>query len=202
VAVGRPGAGGLSPAGAPPTPAAAGDLAAPVAPVPRWRRYRGDALVLLGYLLAAGYVTSGWWRHPGRVDPVENGADPAFFEWAFGHAVRIFTAGENPLSTPGLNAPLGVNLMANTGMLGVSVPLVPVTVLAGPAVSLVLAVTLGLAGTAGSWYLVLRRYLPGSRAAAVAGGAFCGFAPGMVNHANAHQAQPAMDALLRWTYER
>jgi hypothetical protein len=23
----------------------------------------------------------------------------------------------------------------------------------------------------------------------------------LVNHANAHQAQPAMDALLRWVYE-
>ncbi len=149
-------------------------------------RYRGDVIVLLCYLLAAVYVTGGWWRDPAGVLPVENTSDPAFFEWAFGHAARIFTAGENPLFSPTLNAPLGVNMMANTGMLGVTVPLVPVTVLFGPAVSLVLSVTVGLAGTAGAWYLVLRRYLPDSRAAAIVGGVFGGFAPAMINHANAH----------------
>ncbi len=46
---------------------------------------------------------------------------------------RIFTHGENPLFTPQLNAPDGVNLMANTGLLGLTVPLVPVTLLFGPA---------------------------------------------------------------------
>jgi hypothetical protein len=138
------------------------------------------------YLLLAGWVTGPLWAAPGQVDPAANTSDPAFFEWMLVHATRIFTHGENPFLTPTLNTPLGVNAMANTGLLGLTVPLVPVTLLFGPGVAFDLMLTLGLVATAGAWYFVLSRRFGCGRLAAAVGGGFAGFAPGLVNHTNAH----------------
>jgi hypothetical protein len=145
-----------------------------------------DATVVLLYLAAALVVIGPLWQQPSALNPAGNSSDPPFFEWALIHATRIFTHGENPFATPQLNAPLGVNLMANTGVLGLTIPLVPVTLLFGPSVAFALLTTLALAGTATAWYFVLSRYLTGNGVAAAVGGAFVGFAPGLVNHTNGH----------------
>jgi hypothetical protein len=60
-----------------------------------------------------------------------------------------------------MNAPNGVNLMANTGLLGLTVPLVPVTLLFGPVVTFTIMLTGGLAATAWAWYHVLSRHIVG-----------------------------------------
>jgi hypothetical protein len=152
-------------------------------PAPRW----ADLAAVAVYLALAWWVTSGLWRHVGALALLNGGSDVHFFEWTLIHATRIFTHGENPLFTPQLNAPNGVNLMANTGLLGLTVPLVPVTVLFGPAVALTVLLTGGLTATAWAWYHVLSRHIVvGSWPAAFVGGLFAGFAPGMVNHANGH----------------
>ena len=145
-----------------------------------------DVTVVLVYLAAAVIVLGRLWAHPSTVNPAGNDSDPPFFEWTLIHAGRIFTHGENPFATPRLNAPLGVNLLANTGLLGLTIPLVPVTLLFGASVAFVLLTTLALAGTAVGWYFVLSRHLVRNHLAAAAGGAFAAFAPGMVNHTNAH----------------
>jgi len=145
-----------------------------------------DLTVVLIYLAAAVVVLGRLWAHPSMVNPAGNDSDPPFFEWTLIHAARIFTHGENPFLTPRLNAPLGVNLLANTGLLGLTIPLVPVTVLFGPSVAFVLLTTLALAGTAAGWYFVLSRHLVSNQLAAAVGGAFAAFAPGMINHTNAH----------------
>jgi hypothetical protein len=145
-----------------------------------------DASVLLLYLALALWVLGPLLARAGLVRPETNAADPDFFEWMLRHAVRIFTAGEHPFHTPTLNAPYGVNLLANTGLLGLTVPLVPVTLLFGPSVAFGVMLTLGLAATASAWYWVLSRHVVTSRLAAAVGGGFAGFAPGLVNHANAH----------------
>ena len=77
-------------------------------------------------------------------------------------------------------------MMANTGMLGLTVPLVPVTLLFGPAVAFTLMLTGGLTATAWAWYHVLSRHIVGRRSAAFVGGLFAGFAPGLVNHTSGH----------------
>ena len=138
------------------------------------------------YLALAFWVTSGLWRHISALALVSGGSDVRFFEWTLIHATRIFTHGENPFFTPQMNAPDGVNLMANTGLLGLTVPLVPVTLLFGPAVAFTLMLTGGLAATAWAWYYVLSRHIVGFWPAALVGGLFAGFAPGMVTHANGH----------------
>ena len=151
-------------------------------PVPRW----ADGAAVALYLALAFWVTSRLWRNTGALALVNGGSDVHFFEWVLIHATRIFTHGENPFFTPQLNAPDGVNLMANTGLLGLTVPLVPVTLLFGPAVALTVLLTGGLTATAWAWYHVLSRHIVGFWPAALAGGLFAGFAPGMVNHANGH----------------
>jgi hypothetical protein len=150
--------------------------------MPRW----ADPVAVVLYLALALWVTSGLWRHTGALALVNGGTDVRFFEWTLVHATRIFTHGENPLFTPQMNAPNGVNLMANTGLLGLTVPLVPVTVLFGPAVAFTVLLTGGLTATAWAWYHVLSRHIVGHWPAAVVGGLFAGFAPGIVSQANGH----------------
>jgi hypothetical protein len=76
--------------------------------------------------------------------------------------------------------------MANTSVLALSLPFAPITHFLGAGVSVALALTLGLAGTAAAWYWVLSRHLVTSRVAAWIGGLWCGFAPTMISHANGH----------------
>jgi hypothetical protein len=150
--------------------------------VPRW----ADGAAVALSLALAFWVTSGMWMHVGSLALANGGSDVTFFEWTLVHATRIFTHGENPLFTSQMNAPNGVNLMANTGLLGLTVPLVPVTLLFGPAAAFTIMLTGGLAATAWAWYHVLSRHIVGSWPAGLVGGLFAGFAPGMVSHVNGH----------------
>ena len=151
-----------------------------------WRWQPIDAVVAVFYLALGYFVTSHLWKSPSSLAPPSNPNDPTFFEWMLVHAVRIFSHGENPFFTSQLNAPLGVNLMSNTSMLGITVPFAPLTALIGPAPVFVLIIMLGLAGTACAWYYVLARHFVGNRLGAFVGAAFCGFGPGIMTHANAH----------------
>jgi hypothetical protein len=59
---------------------------------------------------------------------------------------------ENPLFSARQNAPDGVNMMANTSLLGVTLPMAPVTLLFGPQVAYALYLGGALAATAGTSY--------------------------------------------------
>ncbi|MBM0229346.1 hypothetical protein [Micromonospora sp. 4G51] len=166
-------------------PGAGGRLAAPLR---RWRRTprRQDLAVHGVFLLAAVWVTSRIWADPaGRVASLYS-SDPAQVQFFLAHSVRVVLHGEFPFYTDQFNYPDGVNLMANTAILALGIPMVPVTLLFGPAVSFVTLVTLGLAGTAAAWYHVLSRHVVRTRLAAAVGGWFCGFSPAMLSHANWH----------------
>ncbi|MFF3852746.1 hypothetical protein [Micromonospora sp. NPDC002575] len=157
--------------------------APPVAARPR--RVRSvDVAVVAGYLGLAVLLTSRQWGRPDRLFHQDN--DQMLFEWMLARAARAVTAGENPLHSAALNAPDGVNLMANTSVLGLGVPLTPVTLLFGTQTAFLVAVVASLAGTATAWYVLLARRLVDSRVAAAVGGLVCGFAPGMVAQAGAH----------------
>jgi len=157
----------------------------PAPPSTRTPRVRviGDLLLAVEYLVAALFVTVHLWAHLGT-RMVAMASDEVFFMWALRHGARVVTRGENPFMTYRLNVPDGVNLIANTSSLALTLPMAPVTVLLGPRVSFAALLTVGLAGTAFAWYLVLRRVV--GRPAAALGGAFCGFAPGMISHAAGH----------------
>jgi hypothetical protein len=157
---------------------------ASVAPRMRWSLV--DASVIAFFVAMAYLATCRLWASPTSLTPHANGTDQTFFDFMLLHAVRIFTHGENPFLTPSLNAPIGVNVLANTGLLGLTIPLAPLTAWIGPDPVFVLIITLGLAGTATSWYYVLSRHFIGQRFAALIGGMICGFGPGIVTHANGH----------------
>ncbi|WP_373870726.1 hypothetical protein [Micromonospora sediminimaris] len=152
----------------------------------RWTPRRRDLAVLGGFLLTALWVTSQIWMDPaGRVASLYS-SDPAQVQFFLAHSVRVVLHGEFPFFTEQFNYPDGVNLMANTAILALGIPMVPVTLLFGPAVTFVLLVTLGLAGTASAWYFVLSRHVVRNPLAAVVGGWFCGFSPAMLSHASWH----------------
>jgi hypothetical protein len=113
-----------------------------------------------------------------------NPNDQIWFEWLLEHGAYTVRHLENPLFSERQNYPFGVNLMANTSVLGISIPLAPVTMVFGAAISYWVFLIGGLAGTAYACYHVFSRHLVSSRPAAWLGGAVIGFAPGIIHHAN------------------
>ncbi|MFC7533437.1 DUF2079 domain-containing protein [Actinoplanes sp. GCM10030250] len=174
-----------------PTSAAPTDPPSEQADTPlRARPWRAHLTVALIALALAGYVTNGLWRDPYNHVLSDNVGDQAWFEWLLAYGVHILGTGADPYFADVMNAPLGVNLAANTSITVYTVLFAPLTWLAGPQISFVTILTLNLAGSAFVWYLFLRRWLVSSTFAAALGGLFCGFAPGFVSHANGH---------LNWT---
>ncbi|GGQ52508.1 hypothetical protein [Couchioplanes azureus] len=155
------------------------------APAPsRWRRARSHLPAAGAYLGLALVVMGGYLADPaGRVSG-HLASDNTWFQWLLSHGAYSVRHLSNPLFSHQQNAPDGVNMIANTSVLGVTLPMAPVTMLFGPRVAYFVWMVGALAGTAFSTYWVLRRYLVTSRVAAFLGGAFAGFAPGVVHHAN------------------
>ena len=156
----------------------------------RRRAWRSHLIVAVIALAMGVWVTQGLWADPDNHVVRENVADQAFFEWLLGYGRYLISHGADPFFTDLMNAPVGVNLAANTSITVYIVLFAPLTMLAGPQVSFVTILTLNLAGAAFAWYLFLQRYLVKQRAAAAVGGLFAGFAPGFISHANGH---------LNWT---
>jgi hypothetical protein len=152
----------------------------------RTRNRRADLAVALVCLAGALYLTAGLWLSPNNRVVSHNQGDQALFEWLLTYQSHALTHLDNPLWTKLLNAPIGVNLAVNTSMVFVGTVVAPVTMLLGPSVAFALVLTLNLALNPFAWYWVLSRHVTRGRAAAILGGMFCGFAPGIVSHANAH----------------
>ncbi|BFU47858.1 hypothetical protein [Krasilnikovia sp. MM14-A1004] len=155
-------------------------------PVRWWRTLKGrDVLAILSFVAIALFLTAPLWfnlDHDLRDDP----QDQAFFEWMLAHGARVLTDGVYPFFSDRMNYPDGVNMMANTSVLAVSLPMTPITLMFGPHVAFNVFLTLALACTGTSWYLVLSRQFVTSRLAAWVGALFCTFAPSMVSHAGGH----------------
>ena len=147
---------------------------------------RADLAMLVACVAAAGYLTFGLWLDPDHRVVAHNQGDQSLFEWLLAYAAYSPVHGGNPWYTTLLNHPMGANLAVNTSMVVVGALLAPVTLTLGAPVSFLVVLTLNLIVTPYAWYHVLSRYVVRSRAAAVLGGLFCGYAPGMVSHANGH----------------
>ncbi|MFR9778810.1 hypothetical protein ACL02O_22515 [Micromonospora sp. MS34] len=144
-----------------------------------------DLAALLSFVLLAFWVTARFWANP-AAGVRDNRSDQAQFEWMMAHGARVVTQFANPFLTDRMNVPDGVNLMANTSVLSISLPMTPVTVVFGPRWAFLAFLTLGMAATGIVWYFVLSRVVIGARGPAWLGAGFCAFAPAMVSHANAH----------------
>ncbi|MEE6262954.1 hypothetical protein V1633_31195 [Plantactinospora sonchi] len=153
-----------------------------------WRRFRfparADVLVIGAYVLLGVFVCANYWADINHRVSSHLPTDHSWFEWLLSHGAYSVRHLENPLFSARQNAPDGVNMMANTSVLGISIPLAPLTLLLGPQVTYAIYLGGALAATAATSYWMLSRHLVTSRAAAFAGGAFLGFAPGIIHHAN------------------
>jgi hypothetical protein len=143
-----------------------------------------NARALLLYCALAVMVQISYWRDLGSVG-VPSEDDQTMFEWFIAYTAWALTNGGDPLSAEMINAPESANVLANTSVIGIGIPLLPITLLFGARVTFVIALTAGLALTAFGWFLLLRKVVR-SPAAAALGGLFCGFAPAMVAHSVAH----------------
>jgi hypothetical protein len=143
-------------------------------------------LVLGCYLLGAIALTLRLWMDPAGRLQVGDPHDVDLFAWYMRYAATAIAHGHLPaLVTTAMGAPRGVNLMWQTSFLLPGIVLTPVTLLAGPQVSLTVVLTLGLAGSAASLFWVLRRWGAGVTGAAL-GGAVYGFSPALINSGIGH----------------
>jgi hypothetical protein len=154
--------------------------------------WRPTAAVLTSWLIVACYLAAAlaltWrlWADPASRAQTGDMHDVDLFAWFMRYAATAVTHGKLPaLVSTAMNAPRGINLMWNTSVLLPAVLLTPVTVLAGPQVSLTILLTLGFAGSAASLYWVLRQWSASPGAAAL-GGAVYGFSPALVAASAGH----------------
>jgi len=147
---------------------------------------RSLGLAGLYYLIAAFAVTVWLWRDPASRIVAANPYDSDQFAWFFRYDATAVAHLRLPaLTTTGMNAPQGINLMWNTPIMLPGVLLAPLTLLAGPQASLTVLMTLGFAGSALAMFFVLRGWDASVTAAAVAGLVY-GFSPALVQSALGH----------------
>ncbi len=168
--------------------------AAAAGPSRRAGRALFDALVVVAYVLLAWRVLANFPLGRHRLPP-GNSSDQLDLEWFLANGLHLVSHPQNPFFTPQMGAPLGVNLLDNTSMLGIAIPLAPLTAAAGAYTSYLVMTMLGLAGTATAWYWLLSRKLVRSRLGAALGGAVAGFGPGMIAHV-AGQADLVINFLI------
>jgi hypothetical protein len=153
-------------------------------------RARGELRVLplaaVYCLLGALAVTMWLWRDPASRMVAGNPYDTDQFAWYFRYSATAIAHFRLPaLTTDGMNAPQGINVMWNTFMLLPGVLLAPVTLLAGPQASLTVMMTAGFAGSALAMFAVLRRWGASVPAAALGSGVY-GFSPALIQSSLGH----------------
>ena len=127
--------------------------------------------------LALGFVL--WvhaWADGATAHTLCGCGDPALFLWFFQWPATAVAHGENPFFSTALFHPTGVNLLAQTSVTGLSLPLIPVTWIWGPVATLNVAATVTPALSAFTAFVVLRRWAPWTPAAFL-GGLLFGFSP-------------------------
>ncbi len=143
-------------------------------------------LVLGCYLLGAVAVTWRLWVDPAGRMQAGDIQDVNLVAWFLRYSATAVAHGHLPaLVTTAMNAPRGVNMMWQASSMLPGMLLTPVTLLAGPQVSLTIMLTLSIAGSAASLFWVLRRWGASVTGAAL-GGALYGFSPAMLNSGTGH----------------
>jgi dolichyl-phosphate beta-glucosyltransferase len=138
-----------------------------------WPVLLGAGLIYLGL----GFVL--WihaWADGATTHTLCGCGDPALFLWFFQWPATALAHGHNPFYSTAMFHPGGINLLAQTSVMGLSLPLVPVTWIWGPVASLNVASTLTPALTAFFAFVVIRRWAPWTPGAFV-GGLLYGFSP-------------------------
>jgi hypothetical protein len=150
----------------------------PARHAPATRSRRATVLVTAGgsYLLIGIVLWWHAWAEGGGTHTLCACGDPALFLWFFQWPATAVAHLHNPLYSTALFHPQGVNLLAQTSVLGITVPLIPVTWIWGPVAALNVASTLTPALSAFAAFVVLRRWVHWGPAAYL-GGLLFGFSP-------------------------
>jgi hypothetical protein len=136
-------------------------------------------------LLAVLWWWQVWTRSPSSTTLCGCG-DASLFQWYVEWPAYALTHGRDLFYSTALFHPTGTNLLSNTSVLALSLPLVPVTLVFGPVASINVALTLAPALTAWATFFVVRRWVRWEPASFIAGLVF-GFGPFvLVNLAGAH----------------
>ncbi|HVC77923.1 MAG TPA: hypothetical protein VND96_15525 [Candidatus Micrarchaeaceae archaeon] len=163
------------------------DKAAPIDSAPTLvstGRRGAAALALVAYIALAVALFSGAWVHP-TTWSVGVFGDPQQIMWFIGWPPFALTHGLSPLFTNYIDYPGGANLMWNTSLLLPGLVLGPLTEAAGVVLAYNVMMTAGVALSAWTAYLLIRRYVRSQLAAGV-GGALYGFSPLMTAHSLGH----------------
>jgi hypothetical protein len=134
------------------------------------------ALVGGSYLLIAVVLWGNAWAHGASSHTLCGCGDPALFLWFFQWPATAVAHLHNPFYSTALFHPGGINLLAQTSVMGITIPLVPVTWIWGPVAALNVASTLTPALSACAAYYLIHRYVRWSPAAWL-GGLLYGFSP-------------------------
>jgi hypothetical protein len=163
-----------------------------------WRslhlRLAPHAPALAVYAVLALVVMHGLLLHPSGREFSGDYGDEIGFEWFFTAIAHQVVHLHNPLFTPQMGAPLGVNLMGNPTLPVIAVLVTPLTLGLGGPVVIAWLLLLNLFATAAAWYwFFLKHPVPGSdpnttayRVAAALGAGLCGFSPAMIAHTIGH----------------
>ncbi len=148
-------------------------------PVHRGRVHRDDAhppigirttsvAGLLYLLLAVGLWWGVWSTHPSSTTTCGCG-DAARFLWFFSWPAYALGHGQSLLWSQWLFHPTGINLLDDTSVLALGILLAPLTLAAGPVVSMNVALTLAPALSALAMFVLLRRWVAWPPAAFLGG---------------------------------
>jgi hypothetical protein len=155
--------------------------AGPILPPPhtvltvRWRWGTTFLAVVSYFVLGFALWVHAWTAGVGTHTLCGCG-DPALFLWFFQAPATSLAHLQNPFFSTAMFHPTGVNLLDQTSVMAITVPLIPVTWIFGPIAALNVASTVVPALTALTMFLVLRRWVrwgPGR----YAGGLLYGFSP-------------------------
>lgn len=127
--------------------------------------YLGTSLLYFWHLVAAG---------PASV--IQQGGDQFLNAYFLGWVPHALAGLHNPLFTPNLNYPNGLNLLVNTSQPFLGVLMAPVTAIGGAVLSFNLLVILSMPVNAGAGYIAARQLVAWRPAAFLAGG-IIGFSP-------------------------
>ena len=129
-----------------------------------------------GYTLLSFFVWVHIWTNHPRTTTVCNCGDGSLFTWFLEWPAYAIDHGLNPFYSSFLNHPQGVNLLSNTSVTAIGIPLAPITWLFGPIATLNVALTLSPVLSALAMFVLLRRWVRWMPAAFF-GGLLYGFSP-------------------------
>ncbi len=116
-----------------------------------------------------------WSNHPTSTSICGCG-DTSLFTWFLEWPAYALSHGLNPFYSTAMGYPHGINLLSNTGVLAVGIPLAPITWIFGPIATLNVALLLSPVLSGVAMFILLRRWVSWDPAAFV-GGLFYGFSP-------------------------